>query len=147
MTDAKLASIVCLCLLALFAGCTERGDRAASVVADVENTSIQGEQFRLTVNVTSDGGSHTVTAHDVVVTFNADNGSTVYTTEIGTMGEPPHQRYDVVIFNETFSHPPREVRLRIGEVEIPETNGFYVEGARRSSEDSLRYESFTQDEY
>ena len=49
MTDAKLASIVCLCLLALIASCTERGDRAASVVADVENTSIQGEQFRLRI--------------------------------------------------------------------------------------------------
>ena len=54
------------------------------------------------------------------------------------MGDTPHQQYDVDSFNETFSHPSREVRLRIGEVEIPETNGFYAECARRSSEDSLR---------
>jgi hypothetical protein len=40
MTDAKLAAIVCPCIMALFAGCTERGERAASVEADVENTSV-----------------------------------------------------------------------------------------------------------
>jgi hypothetical protein len=116
------------------------------VEADVENTSVQGEQVRLTVNVTSDGGSYTVTAHDVVVTFNADNGSTIQTTENGTTGEPPHQRYDVVSFNETFSHPPVSFASVSVRSKSRRINGFYVEGARRSSEDSLRYESFTQDE-
>ena len=89
MTDAKLAAIVCLCLLAVFTGCTERGNRAASVGADVEDTSVQGEQVRLNVNVTSDGGSHTVTVHDVVVVFIADNGSTMRTTQIGILGGAP----------------------------------------------------------
>lgn len=147
MTDAKLAAIVCLCLLAVFTGCTERGNRAASVGADVEDTSVQDEQVRLNVNVTSDGGSHTVTVHDVVVVFVADNGSTMRTTQIGILGGPPHERYDVASFNETFSQSPSELRLRIGEVNVPQNNGFYVEGARRSSEDPLLYEQFTQDKY
>ena len=45
MTDAKLTFIVCLCLLAMFAGCTERGDRAASVVADVRPRRSRANRF------------------------------------------------------------------------------------------------------
>ena len=134
MTDAKLASIVCFCLLALIAGCTERGDQAASVVADVENTSVQGEQVRLTVNVTSDGGSHTVTAHDVVVTFNADNGSTIHTTEIGTMGEP----HTSSTMSSVSTKPFRTHHVRFASVSVRSKSRILTDSMLRVQDDPVR---------
>ena len=88
VTDAKLAAIVCLCVLAMFAGCTEREVPADAEIV-VKNTSVQGEQVRLTVVAWLDGGTHNVTAHNAAVVFIADNGSTVRTKHLGTLGGPP----------------------------------------------------------
>jgi hypothetical protein len=66
MTDAKLAAIVCLCVLAVSAGCTER-DVPADAEIVVKNATVQGEQVRLTVVAWLDGGTHNVTVHDAAV--------------------------------------------------------------------------------
>jgi len=147
MNKTQILAFVCVFLLLMPAGCVTETNRPASADVDVENASAHDDQVRLTVNVALKGGGHNITLRDVAVVFVAGNGSTVRTTQISALGDPPDETYDVVGFDATFSQPPREIRLRIGNVENPEKADFGVEGAQRSSEDPLRYGPFTQDEY
>ena len=77
----------------------------------------------------------------------ADNGSTMRTIQIGTLGAAPHDRYERAGFNVTVSTPPMELRLRIGSVTNPENADFGVGGRRLENKETLRYGPFTQDEY
>jgi hypothetical protein len=147
MTDAELAAIVCLCVLAVFAGCVMDTNQPASANIFLEEVSAQGETVHLSGNVTLDSGTHNVTLHEVVLVFVTNNGSTMRTIQIGTLGETPHDRYDRAGFNVTVSKPPTELRLRIGTVTNPENADFGVGGRRLEDEERLRYGPFTQDEY
>ena len=138
MTDAKLAAIVCLCVLAVSAGCTERNVPADAEIV-VKNASVQGEQVRLNVVAWLDGGTHNVTVHDAAVVFVADNGSTVRTKHLGTLGDPPNETYEAVRFNATFAQPPKQIRWRFGEVENPDNISFSVRGAKRVGEYPPKY--------
>jgi len=138
MTDAKLAAIVCMCVLTVSAGCTER-DVAADAEIVVKNASVQAEQVRLTVVAWLDGGTHNVTAHDAAAVFVADNGATVRTKHLWTLGDPPNETYEAVRFNATFSQPPKQIRFRFGEVENPDNTSFSVRGAKRVSKDPPKY--------
>ena len=147
MTDAKLAALVCLCVLAVLAGCVTDTNQPASGNIFLDEVSAQAETVDVSGNVTLDSGTHNLTLHEVVLVVVADNGSTMRTVQIGTLGETPHDRYDRAGFNVTVSKPPTELRLRIGTVANPENADFGVGGRRLENKETLRYGPFTQDEY
>jgi hypothetical protein len=147
MTNPKLFAIVVVCGLFVFAGCVTDTNQPASANIFLEEVSAQGETVHVSGNVTLDSGTHNVTLHEVVLVFVADNGSTMRTVQIGTLGETPLDRYDRAGFNVTVSKPPTELRLRIGTVTNPENADFGVGGRRLENKETLRYGPFTQDEY
>jgi hypothetical protein len=147
MTDPKLAAIVCLCVLAVLAGCVTDTNQPASANIFLEEVSTQGETVHVSGNVTLNSGTHNVTLHEVVLVVVADNGSTMRTIQIGTLGAAPYDRYDRAGFHITVSKPPMELRLSIGRVTNPENADFGVGGRRLENKETLRYGPFTQDEY
>jgi hypothetical protein len=140
-------AIVVVCGLLVFAGCVTDTNQPASANIFLSDVSAQGETVHVSGNVTLDSGTHNLTLHEVVLVFVADNGSTMRTIQIGTLGETPHDRHDRAGFNVTVSKPPMELRLRIGTVTNPENADFGVGGRRLEDEERLRYGPFSQDEY
>jgi len=127
---------------------SEQPPYVGSLSVHVENVSKQGDQVRMNVWVLFEGYSGGVKAEDVQVVFVADNGSTTKTIPVGTlkntgsdMAYPPFET------NVTVTRPPKELRLRIGNVEIPENSRFSARGMRRTSVGPIRYSQFIQDEY
>jgi hypothetical protein len=97
--------------------------------------------------VTFDDGPHNVTLQDVVLVFLGENGSNMHSIHVGTIDEPPDESHEAIRFNASFSQPPKELRLRIGTVDIQGNGQFGARGYRLISEKELRYSSFWQDEY
>jgi hypothetical protein len=146
MTDTKLLTIVCLCLLIGLAGC-DTTDRPAKVDVDIENASVEGEQVRLAGEVTLTGGTHNVTLHEVQLRFTAEDGSTIRTLPIGTMNDTAGVGFTRVDYNTTLFKPPEELRLRIDTIDKPTDADLIVKGKRLEDEDELRYGPLQQDEY
>jgi hypothetical protein len=152
MNYPNLMAIVCLCFLLLTAGCyntttEQREDPSTELVIDLQNTTTVGEDVRLGGAVVLLNPIHNVTVHDVVLEFNAENGSTMGTITIGKLESGDGRTLPTVEFNATFDDPPTELRFRIGRVENPENARFFVDGLRLKSEDPIGYVAFTQDEY
>ena len=126
MNNSKLLAIVVVCGLLVFAGCVTDTNQPASANIFLEDVSAQGETVHVSGNVTLNSGTHNVTIHEVVLVLLADNGSTMRTIQIGTLGAAPYDRYDRAGFNVTVSKPPMELRLSIGRVTNPENADFGV---------------------
>lgn len=154
MTNPKLFAIVFVWGLLVFSGCVtysnpseQPEDMSATAVVFLDDVSSEGEGVRLTGKVTFDDGPHNVTLQDVVLVFLGENGSNMHSIHVGTIDEPPDESHEAIRFNASFSHPPKELRLRIGTVDIQGNGQFGARGYKLASEEEIRYSSFWQDEY
>jgi hypothetical protein len=141
----KLLAVVCLCLLLALAGCN--GTKAVVVEVELENVSAQGEQVRFVGNASLEGRGHSATVHDVSLVFVADDGSTMRTIPIGSMTVNESRRIDRVGFNVTVAEPPKELRFRIGTVDIPDDTRLSVGRRKLVNEEELTYSPYNQTEY
>ena len=154
MTDPKLFTIVVVCGLFVFSGCVtysnpseQPEDMSATAVVFLDDVSSEGEGVRLAGKVTFDDGPHNLTLQDVVLVFLGENGSNMHSIHVGTIDEPPDESHEAIRFNASFSQPPKELRLRIGTVDIQGNGQFGARGYKLASEDEIRYSSFWQDKY
>ena len=85
--------------------------------------------------------------HDVVLVFVADDGSTMRTIPIGSMTVNESRRFNRVGFNVTVAEPPKELRFRIGTVDIPDDTRLSVVRGKRVDEEELTYSPYNQTEY
>ena len=145
MARKKLLAVVCLCFLLALAGCN--GTKPVLMEVDLEGVSAAGEQVRFVGNVSLEGRGHSATAHDVSLVFVADNGSTMRTSLIGSMTVNESRRFNRVGFNVTVAEPPKELRFRIGTVEIPDDTRLSVDRRKRVNEEELTYSPYNQTEY
>ena len=145
MTDTKLLTIVCLCLLVGLAGC-DTTDQPAQVVVNVDDRSVEGEQVYLNGNVTLTGRFHNVTLHQVRLRFVAANGTTMQTIPIGTTTARGF-KFTRVEYNTTVAEPPEELRLQVGTVDKSPNADLIVQGRQLLDADELGYTELTQDEY
>jgi hypothetical protein len=145
MERKKLLAVVCLCLLLALAGCN--GTKPVQVEVDLEDVSAEGEQVRFVGNVSLEGWGHSATVHDVVLVFVADDGSTMRTIPVGSMTVNESRRFNRVGFNVTVAEPPKELRFRIGTVEIPDDTRLSVDRRKLVYEEELTYSPYNQTEY
>jgi hypothetical protein len=141
----KKLAVVGLCLLIALAGCN--GTKAVVVEVELENVSAEGEQVRFVGNASLEGRGHSATVHDVSLVFVADDGSTMRTIPIGSMTVNESRRFNRVGFNVTVAEPPKELRFRIGTVEIPDDTRLSVDRRKRVDEEELTYSPYNQTEY
>lgn len=113
----------------------------------LEHASAEGEQVDLGGNVTLTGRSHNVTLHEVQLRFVSDNGSTMRTIPIGSMTVNESRRFNRVGFNVTVAEPPKELRFRIGTVDIPDDTRLSVGRRKLVNEEELTYSPYNQTEY
>ena len=57
------------------------------------------------------------------------------------------RRFDRVGFNVTVAEPPKELRFRIGTVEIPDDTRLSVDRRKLVNEEELTYSPYNQTEY
>jgi len=145
MGRKKLLVVVSLCLLLALAGCN--GTKAVVVEVDLEDVSAEGEQVRFVGDASLEGRGHSATVHDVSLVFMADDGSTMRTIPIGRMTVNESRRIDRIGFNVTVAEPPKELRFRIGTVEIPDDTRLSVGRRKRVDEEELTYSPYNQTEY
>jgi len=145
MRRKKLLAVVCLCLLLALAGCN--GTKPVQVEVDLEDVSAEGEQVRFVGNASLEGWGHSATVHDVSLVFVADDGSTMQTIPVGSMTVNESRRFNRVGFNVTVAEPPKELRFRIGTVEIPDDTRLSVDRRKRVDEEELTYSPYNQTEY
>jgi hypothetical protein len=145
MGRKKLLAVVCLCLLLALAGCN--GTKPVLVEVDLEDVSAEGEQVRFVGNASLEGRGHSATVHDVSLVFVADDGSAMRTIPIGSMTENESRRIDRIGFNVTVAEPPKELRFRIGTVEIPDDTRLSVDRRKLVNEEELTYSPYNQTEY
>jgi hypothetical protein len=145
MSLKKLLAVVSLCLLLALAGCN--GTKAVVVEVELENVSAEGEQVRFVGNASLEGRGHSAMVHDVSLMFVADDGSTMRTIPVGSMTVNESRRIDRVGFNVTVAEPPKELRFRIGTVEIPDDTRLSVDRRKLVNEEELTYSPYNQTEY
>ena len=85
--------------------------------------------------------------HDVVLVFVADDGSAMRTIPVGSMAVTESRRIDRVGFNVTVAEPPKELRFRIGTVEIPDDTRLSIDRRKLVNEEELTYSPYNQTEY
>jgi hypothetical protein len=136
---------VCLCLLLALAGCN--GTKPVLVEVDLEDVSAEDKEVRFVGNASLEGRGHSATVHDVVLVFVADDGSTMRTIPVGSMAVTESRRIDRVGFNVTVAEPPKELRFRIGTVEIPDDTRLSVGRRKLVNEEELTYSPYNQTEY
>jgi hypothetical protein len=71
----------------------------------------------------------------------------MHSIHVGTIDEPRDESHEAIRFNASFSQPPKELRLRIGTVDIQDNGQFGARGYKLVSEEEIRYASVWQDEY
>lgn len=145
MACKKLLAVVCLCLLPALAGCN--GTKPVLVEVDLEDVSAEDKEVRFVGNASLEGRGHFATVHDVLLVFVADDGSTMRTIPIGSMTVNESRRIDRVEVNVTVAEPPKELRFRIGTVEIPDDTRLSVDRRKRVDEEELTYSPYNQTEY
>jgi hypothetical protein len=117
------------------------------VEVDLEDVSAEDKEVRFVGNASLEGRGHSATVHDVVLVFVADDGSTMRTIPVGSMAVTESRRIDRVGFNVTVAEPPKELRFRIGTVEIPDDTRLSVDRRKLVNEEELTYSPYNQTEY
>lgn len=135
-----------VCLLAVSAGCTSLVNHQTSPPwsLNLYAKSIEGDQppydFRLLLSLS--GQPVDVSMHDIRVYYVAGNGSTVVSHRVADIG--PTSGNPTRWANGTVKSLPREILLRVGEVDNPHDQDFSFQALRLQSTDPPRYVPFYQ---